>query len=79
MKTENAHIHLDIVGGIAGDMFISAMLALLSSFIGLLLSYHYSVPSGPAIILVMGGFYAVSITLGPRGLIPGRALEIPTT
>ncbi|MGJ8694330.1 MAG: nickel insertion protein [Thalassotalea sp.] len=25
-KIENSHIHLDIVGGIAGDMFISAML-----------------------------------------------------
>ncbi|WP_158966546.1 LarC family nickel insertion protein [Paraglaciecola sp. L3A3] len=25
-KVENSHIHLDIVGGIAGDMFISAML-----------------------------------------------------
>ena len=26
LNTDNAHIHLDIVGGIAGDMFISAML-----------------------------------------------------
>lgn len=26
MKVDNSHIHLDIVGGIAGDMFVSAML-----------------------------------------------------
>ncbi|WP_289029653.1 LarC family nickel insertion protein [uncultured Paraglaciecola sp.] len=33
MKTENAHIHLDIVGGIAGDMFISAMLDMFDDLI----------------------------------------------
>ncbi|MEP1552438.1 LarC family nickel insertion protein [Paraglaciecola sp.] len=33
MKIKNAHIHLDIVGGIAGDMFISAMLDMFDDLI----------------------------------------------
>lgn len=66
------------VGSISGLMFTSAVIAVLSSYSGLLLSFYYSVPSGPAIVLVMGGFYVLSVAFAPRGLIPGRALELPT-
>ncbi|MEM7378843.1 MAG: metal ABC transporter permease [Pseudomonadota bacterium] len=42
-----------------------------SSAVGLLLSFHYSLPSGPAIILVAGGVYVVSLIFGSvGGLIP---------
>ncbi|MEM1422127.1 MAG: metal ABC transporter permease [Pseudomonadota bacterium] len=65
-----------------GGMIAAAIaVAMLSSLIGLLLSYHYSLPSGPAIILVAGVFYGVSLVAGPvgglvaRGL-PRRSLEI---
>ncbi|MEL6279827.1 MAG: metal ABC transporter permease [Pseudomonadota bacterium] len=65
-----------------GGMIAAAIaVAMLSSLIGLLLSYHYSLPSGPAIILVAGVFYGVSLIAGPvgglvaRGL-PRRSLEI---
>jgi zinc/manganese transport system permease protein len=34
---------------------------------GLLLSYHFDLPSGPAIILSAGLAYLVSIVIGPRG------------
>jgi zinc/manganese transport system permease protein len=34
---------------------------------GLLLSFHTSIPAGPAIILAAGGFYAVSLLFGPMG------------
>lgn len=43
--------------------------ALLSSYIGLLLSYHYSMPSGPAIVLTAGLFYLFSVLCGRHGSI----------
>ncbi|GLK82058.1 metal ABC transporter permease [Ancylobacter defluvii] len=51
-----------------------------SGVIGLLVSYHLGVPSGPAIILVAGGAYVLSVLVGPIGgillrLMPRRHLE----
>jgi zinc/manganese transport system permease protein len=43
-----------------------------SSYLGLLLSYHLSVPSGPAIILVAGAMYLGSLLVGNRGVIRTR-------
>ena len=59
---------------IAGLMICAAIVAFLSSLIGLLLSYHYSLPSGPAIILVAGGFYGASLVLGSEGGLLVRSL-----
>ncbi len=39
---------------------------------GLLLSYHASLPSGPAIILSAGVIYLASILAGPRGILRAR-------
>ena len=39
---------------------------------GLLVSYHLSVASGPAIILTAGAIYCVSLLFGSRGLVAGR-------
>jgi zinc/manganese transport system permease protein len=52
----------------------------LAGYAGLLLSFHTSVPSGPAIILVAGVLYAVSVLFGRVGglvrqAFPGRHLE----
>jgi zinc/manganese transport system permease protein len=44
----------------------SSALALASGLVGLLLSYHLDIPSGPAIVLVAGTAYLASVTLGPR-------------
>jgi zinc/manganese transport system permease protein len=44
---------------------IAALLGSLSVWLGLLLSFHDSLPSGPAIVLVAGGFYLVSVVFGP--------------
>lgn len=52
----------------------SSALALGSGFLGLLLSYHLDLPSGPAIVLVAGLGYLVSVALGPRDSL--RALYI---
>jgi zinc/manganese transport system permease protein len=51
-----------------------------SGVAGLLLSFHAGVPAGPAIILVAGLLYAISVIFGPVGglarqLLPRRHLE----
>jgi len=43
-----------------------------ASFIGLLLSYHYGAPSGPAIVLTAGIFYVFSVIFGRYGSITAR-------
>lgn len=48
-------------------IIIGVGIAILSSFSGLLLSYHFSLPSGPAIILVTGLVYLISLLFGPFG------------
>ena len=58
----------------------SSTIALAAGYTGLLLSYHADLPSGPAIVLVAGGVYAVSVAAGPRGslrtrFLPRRHLE----
>jgi zinc/manganese transport system permease protein len=54
--------------------------AALSGYAGLLISFHANLPSGPAIILVAGAIYAVSVAVGPAGgllwlALPRRHLE----
>ena len=66
--------------GVVGMIAVSIVAGMLASVSGLLLSYHFSVPSGPAIILIAGGIYAVSIFVGPVGgliaqYLPGKHLE----
>ncbi|RST50405.1 metal ABC transporter permease [Variovorax sp. MHTC-1] len=58
----------------AGEVWSLALVAggvsALSGFAGLLLSFHAQWPSGPAIVLVAGAIYLLSLTAGPRdGLI----------
>ena len=55
-------------------------IALLSGWIGLLVSFHLDLPSGPAIVITAGVFYIGSIILGPEGgvlrrYMPRRHLE----
>ena len=51
---------------------VSIAVAMLSSVSGLLLSYHFSLPSGPAIILMAGLAYGMSLILGPVGSLAAR-------
>jgi zinc/manganese transport system permease protein len=48
---------------------IAVGIAMLSSVCGLLLSYHASMPSGPAIIFIAGAFYLFSALVGRRGVL----------
>lgn len=59
---------------------ISVLLGVVSGVGGLLVSFHFNLPTGPAVILAAGIFYALSVVLGPVGglrkrLSPGRHLE----
>lgn len=46
---------------------LSILFGAVASLIGLLLSYHYSLPSGPAIVLTASAWYAVSVCVGSAG------------
>ncbi|MEJ2518127.1 MAG: metal ABC transporter permease, partial [Methyloceanibacter sp.] len=65
----------------AGGMIVVAIaVAFVSSVAGLLVSYHYSVPTGPTVILSCGIFYLFSMFAGTRGgmlwrLMPRKHLE----
>jgi zinc/manganese transport system permease protein len=59
---------------------VAAASAIVSGYVGLLVSFHHSVPSGPAIILVAGVLYLGSLVFGRVGglvwrAFPGRHLE----
>jgi zinc/manganese transport system permease protein len=62
-------------------MIIAAVVSAFgASVLGLLLSYHGNLPTGPAIILTCGGVYVLSLVFGPRGsivrlLFPRKHLE----
>lgn len=51
---------------------LAVLVGMFASVAGLLLSYHASLPAGPAIILCAGLVYLVSMALGPRGVRGGR-------
>ncbi|MBV9260940.1 MAG: metal ABC transporter permease [Pseudolabrys sp.] len=53
---------------------VAVFCAAVSGYAGLLLSYHANLPSGPAVILVAGGIYIVSVVLGPAGGVLWRAM-----
>lgn len=48
---------------------IAVAIAMASSVCGLLISYHASLPSGPAIIFIAGAFYLFSALVGRRGVL----------
>lgn len=65
---------------VAGMIAASIVIALIASLTGLLASYHTSVPTGPAIILVCGALYLVSMLVGAKSglifrLLPRKHLE----
>ncbi|OON37509.1 iron ABC transporter [Izhakiella australiensis] len=45
----------------------AVVLAILATFIGLLLSFYLSLPAGPAVVLSAAGLFFISILLGPSG------------
>ncbi|WP_254473431.1 metal ABC transporter permease [Bartonella sp. B1098] len=48
---------------------LSTLFGIISSVCGLLISFHLSLPSGPAIIIAAGLIYLISCLISPRGFI----------
>lgn len=71
-----ARLWSDDVAAMLGIAVVAAMFA---NLVGLLVSYHFGLASGPAIILVAGLVYVASLVLAPLGLLrrwmPRRHLE----
>ncbi|MBD0416364.1 zinc ABC transporter permease AztB [Oryzicola mucosus] len=51
---------------------VATAIGMAASVVGLLLSYHLSLPSGPAIILSAGVAYLLSMIFGTRGVVQDR-------
>jgi zinc/manganese transport system permease protein len=57
-----------------GMIVAATLTAMLSSVIGLIVSYHSGLPTGPVIILSTGFLYALSLLLGPQGGLLSRLM-----
>lgn len=55
---------------------LAVVVAVVSGFTGLLLSYHLNLPSGPAIVLTAGAIYAASVLFGRRGSVIRRFVPV---
>ena len=56
---------------------LAALIGAVCVWLGLLLSFHASLPSGPCIVLLAGAFYLFSVVAGPvQGLLRSRAFPI---
>ncbi len=51
---------------------LAVLIGIVSAYLGLLLSYHLEVASGPSIILVAGAIYIASLIAGRRGVLFSR-------
>ena len=65
---------------VAGLIAVAVTSAFACSLTGLLVSYYWSAPTGPAVILSCGAFYLLSMLVGVRGgivwgLLPRKHLE----
>ncbi len=54
---------------------IAALVGVVSAYAGLVVSYAFDLPSGPAIVLSAGLLYLVSVFLGPRGGLVGQLMS----
>ena len=57
--------------------FYSIIFAFISGYFGLLISYHFNLPSGPTIILVAGFIYIVSVFFGSKDSLMTKYLSRP--
>jgi zinc/manganese transport system permease protein len=52
-----------------GLMLVAILVAMLSGFIGLIVSYHLGVASGPSIVLTASTLYIFSLIFSPQGVV----------
>lgn len=64
------------VSTITSYMMLTLGFALLSCWIGLILSFYLSqVPTGPAIVLVAGCIFFISVFFAPLGILRGKVIQ----
>jgi zinc/manganese transport system permease protein len=61
--------HIDL------SIALSIGIAFASGWIGLLISYHANVPSGPAIVLTAGAFYILSVIIGSHNSLRAKLMR----
>ncbi len=61
---------------VGGQLLSAVVMAVLSGVAGLLLSFHLQWPSGPAIVLVAGGLYLLSVAAGAHDGLLWRRLRL---
>jgi zinc/manganese transport system permease protein len=59
-------------------VMLSSAIAILSSLIGLLVSFHANLPSGPSIVFIAGLFYLSSLIFGSQGSLISKYLYFKT-
>ncbi len=57
-------------------MIISCLIGLISSYVGLLLSFHQNLPASPAIILSASVIYALSVLVGRIDSVFVRSIQL---
>ena len=62
---------------VAGITYAAVGVAAASAALGLLLSYHADLPSGPAVVLTAGVAWALSVLVGPFDSLAVRVLRRP--
>jgi zinc/manganese transport system permease protein len=63
------------VARVGPQMLAAGLIALVAGVAGLLISYHHQQASGPAIVLVAGGLYGLSLLFGAREGLVWQALR----
>ncbi|KTR06600.1 zinc ABC transporter permease [Aureimonas ureilytica] len=61
---------------VTGQMIISCLIGLISSYVGLLLSFHQNLPASPAIILSASVIYALSVLVGRIDSVFVRSIQL---
>lgn len=64
---------------VPGMIYVSVAAAIGCGYVGLLVSYHLDLPSGPSIILAAGTFYLLSLLFGRDGALPVRLPFVKNT
>ncbi|MEZ5701405.1 MAG: metal ABC transporter permease [Burkholderiaceae bacterium] len=79
LPAATAHFWVNRLGPL---LLLSTALAMAACVSGLLLSYHFDLPTSPVIVLSLGAAYLFSMLLGPRGALRRQPLfhaSQPTT
>jgi len=64
------------VRDITRTCILASVMAMLSGYMGLLVSYHVGLPSGPAIVLTAGVIYLLSLLAGKRDSLLAQKLRV---